>query len=259
MFNTETNPHRIFRYRHDRLGVLVVGSSRYLFNRSDVGLKYLQLGDVVETHTGDPDAPLYTYPIPCYEIKDLPPHSYIQLPGQELGGMQSWEIARAEWEDGRVEEESESLLEHKIWSLVNFKDTEADQKARRKYGQQNLERRWRDTKSIGLRIKEGTLYLTNRGRADIDEVEVKRFIYSKGRSDESGASSVGGESGERSESDSNAPARPPTTVFRLEDIPAGSEAILEHGIDTDRFGVQLGLKRVEWANGEWFEGLERIK
>jgi hypothetical protein len=209
--------------------VLVVGSSRYLFNRSDVTLESLQLGDVLQTHKEDGQDTLYTYPIPSYEVRDLPPHSYAQLPDQKMGGMQSWKIARAEWGDGTVEEDSTSLLEHKIWSLVNFEETEVHGKVRRTHGQQRLKRSRRDTRYIGSRIKEGTLYLVNRGSVRIDEIEVKRFCYSKGRSEEGHASG------------SNALARGSTAVFRLNDIPGGSEAVLEHGIDEDRTGVQLGL------------------
>lgn len=245
MFEMESNPHNLFSYQHDRLGVIVVGNSRYLFNRSDVTLRYVEIEDVLQTHVEEDT--VLTYPSPVYKVKKIPPSSYVQLPGQTLEGMQSWRIVRAEWRDGRKENDSTHLAEHKIWSLVNFDERQVDCRVRRKSGQQRLERRWRDTKHIKLLVEGGALYIVNQGSVPIDELQVKRFYCREDQSADNDSAESTGTS-----------TRRPTTIFRIRDLPGSSLTTLEHGLDSEQAKVQIYLQRVEWANGEWFEGAEKI-
>jgi len=111
----------------ERLEVISQPHSRFLFNRSDIALERTRIVDyLVATEPG------YVYPSPTYEIRDVPPRSYVALPDENryLDGAQGWVILEAEWEDEKSVEEPRILYETKKWSGAEFAEEEVERELR---------------------------------------------------------------------------------------------------------------------------------
>ncbi len=104
------------------LQVVVQLDTRFLFNHRGSELKRILLSELLVS-SGGASGP-FVFPAPVYQIQDLPPHSYTELPSadEKLDGYSLWHVREAEWEDGKTLMEPVKLSERKLWGGATFSE-----------------------------------------------------------------------------------------------------------------------------------------
>ena len=111
------------RFPSGDLQVVTRGGDRLLFNHRDVALSRIRVAELLVSSEG-PSGPL-VFQIPVYEIEEIPPHAYTDLPSRDenLDGYVLWHVREAEWEDGKTLTEPIKLSERKIWGGATSPET----------------------------------------------------------------------------------------------------------------------------------------
>ena len=215
-------------FQHERLRVIKRGNDRYLVNQSEVGLRYIEISDVlVSAETGEGLGE------PTYSIHDISPRAYVALPDPDpfLDGVQTWRIVRAEWTNGDIESSGVALNQWKVWGGAAMEERRVEREVRRLRGEQHLPPKSRRTRELLAVHAGGAVYVWNRSSVAIERLRYKCYRY---RTDDSGAQSA--------------------DLFELHELPAGAYAAIFDELDADVERPQLAIKAVAWANGEWFQG-----
>ncbi len=110
------------RFPSGPLQVVVQPDTRFLFNHRDVELRSILLAELLVSSVGASRP--FVFPAPVYEIEELPPRSYTELPcsDEKLDGYSLWHIREAEWGDGESLTDPIKLSERKLWGGATFSE-----------------------------------------------------------------------------------------------------------------------------------------
>lgn len=239
----------MYNYPTDDLRVIRQQRSRYLFNRSDATLKRVRLAD--ELASTELRA---AYASPVYEIRDIPPHSYVTLgeASKYLDGAQLWHIRAAEWADGTALEEPFRMAEEKKWGGAVFSETHVEREVHHigTVPAHSLDEDEPDeekdngklyAQKVNMYRDTGrTLHLVNRVPVAADRLQLTRYRYLR-------------QEGVWPES--------PTDTKRLEvrDLPAKSYVPVVSDFDSNTEKFEFELTEVNWEDGATYHETRMLK
>lgn len=233
----------------ERLKVIRQPRSRFLLNRSDAALGRIRIVDYLLAVE-----PGYVYPSPVYEIRDLPPRSYVALPEEpdRLDGAQGWVVLLAEWEDGHSVREHRILYETEKWGGAEISGKEAERELRYlgtipSHPEGEPPEEMEDMGKLYARQvevyrdMERRILLLNEAHVKADRIELIQRKYER----EEGTWPVG-----KSEAK--------TEEIVMRDMPARSYAPIAEGFDPNRERFEYELTGAEWEDGESYSGTREM-
>lgn len=239
----------MYDYPTDDLRVIRQQRSRYLFNRSDATLERVQLAD--ELASTELRA---AYASPVYEIRDIPPHSYVTLreASKYVDGAQLWHIRAAEWSDGTTLEKPFRMAEEKKWGGAVFSETHVEREIRHigTVPAHSLDaeepEEAKDTgrlyaqKVIVYRDTRRTLHLVNGVPVGADRLHFTRYRYVR-------------QEGVWPDTATD------TTTLEIGDLPGKSYVPVVSDFDSNTEKFDFELTEVDWSDGETYRGTRRLK
>ena len=239
----------MYNYPTDDLLVIRQQQRRYLFNRSDATLERVRLAD--ELASTELRA---AYSSPVYEIRDIPPHSYVTLgeASKYLDGAQLWHIRAAEWSDGTALEEPFRMAEQKKWGGAVFSETHVEREVHHigTVPAHSLdEGEPEEAKDTGklyaqkvtiYRDTGRTLHLVNRVPVAAERLQLTRYRYLR-------------QEGVWPESPTD------TKTLEVRDLPAKSYVPVAAGFDSNTEKFKFVLTEVDWGDGETYRDARMLK